>query len=514
MQFLRRRGRVYSVVVPVPVDLQTALGKKQIWRSLGTKCYANARSLGRQVVAEMDTLFIRVRFGMITREEIKSMVAEVGLRVLDFSERLRLLRARSADEVAETSNSYAISAETYEGKLATGDYDPAVRSMAKTLLKDKKVKLSETDPMFTLLMRELTQELITRSKIQAERVKGQYDTDYQHRVLSRWEANKPPDKGEPLSQLLNDYAIAWQGEPHRQKRKCSDCKLTIKYLTECFKRDLGVNELGRAELNALNDFFTKKKFQPKTINNRWELLAAAYNWGNDEGRFKIENPVKRIKLAVSDKRGKRKHLTAAEVNDYVHGITANQTATRPEKYWIPLLMMYTGARPGELAKLTPADVLEHDGILCLRLTSRKGRNKRSDTAVMVTRYLPVAKYLIDIGFGKFVSGCKTARLFSNCRLEKGTYYPSNLSVEMCGEIREYTGSADIDVYSIRHTFKMVVQKCIFREVREYGRPIPFVEFALADIMGHVHKGHHDGTYGAQQTGIMQLIIDLVNYEII
>lgn len=452
---------------------------------------------------------------MVTPEEIKSMVAEVGLRVLDWHERLKLLRSRSAEEVVDSSKNNIAFAETWEGKLATGDYDPAVRSMAKTLLKAKKVKLSETDPMFTLLMRELTQELITRSKIQAERVKGQYDTDYQHRVISKWEANKPPDKGEPLSKLLSDYADAWQGEPHRQKRKHSDCKLLSKNLTECFKRDLCIKEVDRAELNALNDFFTKKKkLQPKSVNNRWELLAAAYNWGNDEGRFKIENPVKRIKLAVSDKRGKRNHLTAAEVNDYVHGITANQTATRPEKYWIPLLMMYTGARPGELAKLKPADVLEHDGILCIRLTSRKGRNKRSDTAVTVTRYLPVAKYLIDIGFGKFVSGCKTARLFSNCRYEKGTWYPSNLSVEMCGELRGYTGSTDIDVYSIRHTFKMVVQKCIFREVREYGRPIPFVEFALADIMGHVHKGHHDGTYGSQQTRIMQVILDLVDYSII
>jgi integrase len=504
------------VVLPVPIELQEVLGKKQIWRTLGTKCYANARSLGRRVVAEIDNLFLRVRFGMVSADQIEAIISGLGLEGLQWLENKlsnedRAIRGRSPKQLSER---YSERAEELTDNLAERALTP-YEDLARKVVKERRLKITPDSTEFRSLVRELAKLDIEHHSIVAERVKGQYNTEYQHRVISKWEAKKPADKGEPLSKLLADYADAWQGEPYRQKRKHADCNLLTKNLLECLKRDVGVNELGRAELNALNEFWLKKKqLEPKSINNRWELLAAAYNWGNDEGRFKIENPIKRIKLSVPDKRGKRKHLTAKEVLDYMHGLTANQSATRPEKYWIPMLMLHTGARPGELAKLKPADVLEHDGILCLKLSSKKGRNRRADTAVEVVRHVPVAKYLIDIGFCEFVSGCKTVRLFSNCRYEKGSWYPSNLSSEMCGEVRAYTGSSDIDVYSLKHTFKMVAQKCTVRDVLERGRDIPFADFALRDIMGHVQKGHHDGTYGAQQTSIMQVIIDLVDYNVL
>ncbi|HEY5514259.1 MAG TPA: DUF6538 domain-containing protein [Geomonas sp.] len=89
MDYVRRRGKTYCAVIPVPADLQAVIGKRQIWRSLKTKCYADARSAARKLLLAVDVLFLRLRDSM-DGKLIDSMVAQYGLATIAAQDKARL----------------------------------------------------------------------------------------------------------------------------------------------------------------------------------------------------------------------------------------------------------------------------------------------------------------------------------------------------------------------------------------------------------------------------------------
>jgi integrase len=68
-------------------------------------------------------------------------------------------------------------------------------------------------------------------------------------------------------------------------------------------------------------------------------------------------------------------------------------------YWAPLLSVCTGARRNEIFFLTPEDVLQQDGIRCLRI---RGRAATRNTAGSVSRDIPLHPLLLTLGFPEFV----------------------------------------------------------------------------------------------------------------
>jgi len=89
MEFLRRRGKRYWVVVPVPVDLHEKFGRKQIWRSLKTTRYETAKSYARRFLQHIDQLFLKARFGMVEVTTLNSMVAEFALGIVEDDDKRR-----------------------------------------------------------------------------------------------------------------------------------------------------------------------------------------------------------------------------------------------------------------------------------------------------------------------------------------------------------------------------------------------------------------------------------------
>ncbi len=61
MKLLRRRGKFYHVVIAIPVDLQPRIGRKQLWRSLQTERYKDARIHARKILQQADELFFILR---------------------------------------------------------------------------------------------------------------------------------------------------------------------------------------------------------------------------------------------------------------------------------------------------------------------------------------------------------------------------------------------------------------------------------------------------------------------
>ena len=71
-----------------------------------------------------------------------------------------------------------------------------------------------------------------------------------------------------------------------------------------------------------------------------------------------------------------------------------------DDYWIPLVLLHTGARPAEICQLRVSDVMTQDNIACLNITdegeaqSIKNGNSR--------RLVPIHSRLIALGFLHYV----------------------------------------------------------------------------------------------------------------
>jgi integrase len=79
--------------------------------------------------------------------------------------------------------------------------------------------------------------------------------------------------------------------------------------------------------------------------------------------------------------------------------TPGSLVIRDEKFWLPLLAVFTGARQEELCQLHVEDVRHEDGIWLLDINTRGPRRLKNKTAV---RLIPLHGELIKIGFPSYV----------------------------------------------------------------------------------------------------------------
>jgi integrase len=99
---------------------------------------------------------------------------------------------------------------------------------------------------------------------------------------------------------------------------------------------------------------------------------------------------------------REKHLRDHEIATILKAasvITDTSNPGRAMRRWVPWLLAYTGARPGEITQLRGQDVKQIDGIWCLNLTPEAGTIKTGKA-----RRVPIHPHLIEQGFLEFVKG--------------------------------------------------------------------------------------------------------------
>ena len=135
----------------------------------------------------------------------------------------------------------------------------------------------------------------------------------------------------------------------------------------------------------------------------------------------------------------------------------------PHKIWIPLILLFTGARTNEISQLYINQIKEKDGVYFFKVKNeeveQRTKNKSSN------RLIPIHKILIDLGFLnylEFQKKNKKERLFSELYLTKSKGYGQHfgkifndfkktwLEEETIRKIIER--KILLDLHSFRHTF--------------------------------------------------------------
>ena len=93
------------------------------------------------------------------------------------------------------------------------------------------------------------------------------------------------------------------------------------------------------------------------MNNHLAIFAAFLAWCVGKG-YADDNVARGLKLPNKTRASRRRKSFTDQEIEQVFGYLEAENPPRSARYWLPLIMLYTGARPEEVAQLRVVDVRE------------------------------------------------------------------------------------------------------------------------------------------------------------
>ena len=199
-----------------------------------------------------------------------------------------------------------------------------------------------------------------------------------------------------------------------------------------------------------------------------QLLKAVFNWSrvNDY----IERDPTEIIEYDNEARSKEKPripFTYEHLQKMAQGYS-NEHATgrlknRPERFWVPLIALYSGMRLNEICQLRTKDVVqvESSQLWFFNVIEEEGETKVKTQAGI--RQVPIHPVLIELGFLDYLSSVKEGeidRLWPNLQLDSKGKYSRAVGNWFNGDSkrpgfnrRHITEDSRITFHSTRHTFR-------------------------------------------------------------
>ena len=197
---------------------------------------------------------------------------------------------------------------------------------------------------------------------------------------------------------------------------------------------------------------TYKTITAVTVNNRLRKLSAFLSWCKSNG-YITENPLVGLKVMTGSAKEARLSFDRHDLTTLLNLDSLKWEARKhPWRYWLPLLGRTTGARLEELCQLRVDDLMEQQGIQCIRIDdSREGQNLKNSSS---RRILPVHPALIDLGLMQHTETVRSSgadRLFPELEAVRGKlgHEPS----KWFGRYKKKQGITDTrkTFHSFRHT---------------------------------------------------------------
>lgn len=495
MKTLRKRGATYHARAFVPADLVPQVGRKEIARSLQTSNFREALDRAAQWQGRLAGIWARMRSdpSNMTRERFDELIdcylqaaIDEAEEYIANSEPLVLDDGRNPDWDAWRDRLQE-QIEEADAAIRFNRFE-TVEELAQGLLKSADVRPSEAD--FRVLCRRLLQA--RRAALWAE-LRGLHGHPMPRlrRPQGRAEgAREVAPKATPkLSEVAADYdrmeMARWKPRSAQMGRQ------GLRYFIECVG-DKPIGEVTRADLREYQVKLRERpgrrgeRLSDATVTKLQSYVTGLFRWAT-EGEIIEVNPapaiLKPARAALADDE-QRDAFTDEDLRAIFGGDFASNRESRPERYWIPLLMLYSGARNEEVAQLHTVDIKEEEGVPVIDINmdtpDKTLKNKFSK------RKVPIHSALIDLGFLRCVEEARCegrARLWPNLR--KGARgYNAPVSRWFNRRLTQLgIKTTRKDSYSLRHTFSTKLKRA--------GVP----EYVIDQLTGHKSLGISAGRYG-------------------
>jgi len=448
---LKRRGATYYARQIVPVELQQLMGKRELIRSLNTTDARTASARKLSVLSEWQHQFADLRrrrelteadFAQATWNHYSAELAlDDAARALPADGELAKAQSLGA---AAVSRQYQIRA--LREHLGMGE-TVLIRWAADAYIERNQLGVERDSAQYRELCLRLMRAHIEQLERANERDAGNYAGRPADPIVTRPAATPEIAKpGERLMELFERYA----------KENPKNVKEAGLHQA---RRDIGTF----AELMGAN--FPVSSLNKKAARE-WKALLQAYPVKATETAIFKGKSFKEIVEANRRLESPRPMIVAKTVNRYISGFSAfchwlvahdyidanpfadmfirvdkSKTNARPfepeqlkalftsplfigcqsdakwhepgehmirdHRYWLPHLMMWSGARPGELAQLLVDDVRQMHGVWVMHITD-EGDDEKSVKNRSSFRVVPVHSKLVELGLIKHVEAQRAA----------------------------------------------------------------------------------------------------------
>lgn len=255
----------------------------------------------------------------------------------------------------------------------------------------------------------------------------------------------------------------------------------------------------------------------RTVNRYLSSLSAFCSWAEANG-YITANPCSGMALP-KERRTKTLPFTSDQLNvlfksplftgaqsdsEWRNIAKPGSILIRDHRFWVPLVMLFSGARPGEIGQLAVSDVRKEHGIWIMHITTEgeaHGEGKSVKTAGSM-RVIPIHPELMLLGFLQYQAERASngdKQLFPGAKRNERGQMMADFSREF-GKYLTRVGlkqGRGLSLYSFRHGAADALRRGGYLD-SEFGF-----------ILGHT-EGSMTGRYGNTPQGMLEQRVKLIN----
>ena len=409
----------------VPDELRSVLGKREEKLSLGTRDPQEAKRLHAEALAKLEIRWANLRLPLkpLSWPEIQACVATFAVEYLaefagvppgvtlercwpiqtaeigpdqwmglssDISDEQRHQRLRALLE--EYTAKAALRISTQSTAQLVGQLSAALDELAPL------IRFRGVDGSFPSLAHGKTVSSLIPPEWQ------QFET-FQTPIAQVASGERPP-RPSRTSVALDELFRGWAAEKSPREKTRYSWERVTKELASFLGHDDAAC-ISADDLIAWKADLLKKGRTPKTIRDgKLAPVRAILQWGVDNRRL-AKNAGERVTIDLRAKLADRKRAyTDDEARVVLQAAIREKDSLRK---WVPVLCAYTGARVSEVCQLRTQDVVQDEGIWCVKFAPEAGALKNASSE----RSVPLHPWIIERGFLEFVRRAKSGPLFPN-----------------------------------------------------------------------------------------------------
>lgn len=255
-------------------------------------------------------------------------------------------------------------------------------------------------------------------------------------------------------------------------------------------RDMTIQDILRMNVPVAD------RIAARTVNKLMSRLSAVLKWAQ-RNQMITSNPAEGLQISIKGKAAdERKVYDASDLQRLAKNLPTPE-GKRPERYWIPLIGLFSGMRLNEICQLDTDDVKPFEGVWCFHI--HNGGDKRLKT-VASERIIPVHPYLIEHGFLEYAKSNTQIKLWPNLKKRRDGYAADFSKWFQTFNRRHITKDEQKVFHSFRHG------------VGDRLKQLGVDERHISEILGHSHKSITSGRYGkAFQPAVLKPIIAQLDF---
>jgi integrase len=219
-----------------------------------------------------------------------------------------------------------------------------------------------------------------------------------------------------------------------------------------------------------------------TVNKYLERAGALLIWCMKQEHID-KNPAKGLSIAKAVKDDELR--SAYSEDDLVRIVQSVEAfrASKPERYWMPLIGMYSGMRLNEICQLYVEDVQEVEGVWCFDINDEKDKRVKNAAS---KRMVPIHPKLVELGLVKY---CLQQKKAGVGRLWMNLYHTRDGHSHAFSHWyqRHNRKHVTTDPLKVFHSFRHTVANTL----KQAG----VAEGVIAEILGHANHSITTGRYG-------------------